>query len=128
MTILYDWNKILQASDRKVARIVAIFDMLVYGRKIRNKFDLRRLYKDKDFSGDGFMLNPKGLLMNWHSCSLQEAAQYIMLAGLRSYAEYIMTGDASLDIRKCPVSLDTIAKNRLLKIDGNRILFLYEEN
>jgi hypothetical protein len=51
-----------------------------------------------------------------------------MLAGLRSYAEYIMTGDTSLDIRKCPVSLDTIAKNRLLKIDGNRILFLYEEN
>lgn len=126
MTILYDWKKILRASDRKVGHIITIIDMLTFNRKVRSKKDIRSKFINRDFSGDSYLINPEELLRYRMCYTRKELAQYIALASYRSYAEYILTGDSSLSIRKSPIDLDKIRSNRLLSVEGNKIIFLYE--
>jgi hypothetical protein len=126
MILQYDWKKICKAAKNNVGHIVTIFDMITYNRRPRSLQDSRLLFYGKDFSGQSFMLNPKGLLENKHAFTYKEIAQYIALASYRNYSDYIITGDKTLSLLKSPVSQQKLTGNRLLQID-KKIKFLFEE-
>jgi hypothetical protein len=127
MTILYDYKKIFRVANNRTSRIITIFDMLAFKRHVRSTKDPRYLVSNKDFSGNGFMLNPQDLL-RYRSCYTdKEICQYIALAGLRSYAEYTMSGDISLPAIKSPIDINKLKANRLLRIEGNKVHFIFEE-
>jgi hypothetical protein len=126
MAVQYDWNKICKAAKNNVGHIITIFDMIVYNRRPRDTRDSRMLFYGKDYSGQSYMVNPKGLLESKHNFTYKEIAQYIALASYRNYSDYIITGDTTLSLLKSPVSPHKLTGNRLLQIDKN-IKFLFEE-
>lgn len=93
----------------------------------KNRYDPLYDYYTSDFSGESYMLNPHELITWAFKWTTKEVAQYIALASFRSYSEYVLTKDASLDLFHSPVSEDEINKNRLLRIDNGRVRFYYEE-
>lgn len=74
------------------------------------------------------MLNPHELINYSFKWKPKEVAQYIGLASFRSYSEYSVTGDKSLDLFHSPVDQDIIQQNRLLRIVDDRVYFYYEED
>lgn len=127
MILLYSWKKIHRAAKGSCNKIVAILDMIANNRKIVGRNDPRARFYDMDFSGLSFLLNAEGLLLRRRFYTNKEIAQYLALASLRSHAEYVMTGKTYLDIVKVSMPLELIQNNRLLKIEEDRIRFLFEE-
>lgn len=74
------------------------------------------------------MLNPHELINNSFRYTPKEVAQYIGLASFRSYNDYRLTNDSSLDLLHSPMNEDAIKQNRLLRIKDGRVHFLYEED
>jgi hypothetical protein len=93
----------------------------------KSRYDPMYRLKEKDFTGDSYLLNPTELLIWGLEYSFKEIADYIGLASFRKYSEYLTTNDASLDILHSPLSEEQIKQNRLLSIENGRILFKYEE-
>ena len=127
MVVLYDWDKISRAANGKLDRIITIFDMIVFNRKVRSLSDSRRWVAGKEYSGDSFMLNPEELLQYKNCYTRKEVCRYIALCARRSYADYKIYGTKTLDLVKCPLPLYKLQRNRLLEIKDNKIYFLYEE-
>lgn len=94
----------------------------------KNHYDPLYEYYYSDFDGESFMLNPHELIQNAFRWTPREVAQYIGLASFRSYNQYSVSRDASLDLFHSPMNEDDINKNRLLRIDNDRIRFYYEED
>ena len=92
-----------------------------------NKYDKIFEYSKKNFVGESFLINPEDLLFYSYKYSYREIAQYLALASLRSYADYLATGNSTLDLRKVEVDTELFSDNRLLGIEGNNLHFLYEE-
>ena len=84
-------------------------------------------FYEHNYGGRSFLLNPKELLNIGRSFSDKEVAEYAGVASFRNYAEFLQTKDTTLDLLMCPISEDTINKNRLLEIKNNRIHFMFEE-
>ena len=126
---LFDWSKIYDASKGNVVEIVRIFRMIVEKQIPKNKYDPIFRYSQKDFSGISFMLHPDVLLHHSFKYKYREVAQYISLCALRSATDFISTQDLSLDMVLMPgLSPErVIENNRLLKIDDDKIYFIYEE-
>lgn len=127
MTILYDWKKISRAADNKLTNIFIIFNSLVLKTKPKSKMDKLYRFSTMDFSGMSYMLNPEKLLEFSHCYTLKEIAEYIALASYRNYSEYTMSGDCSLKLTQSPVAKEKLKSNRLLRIENNKIHFLFEE-
>lgn len=81
----------------------------------------------KDFSGKSFLVNPEKLLGMRFIHRTKYIAEYVALASFRNYAHFQLTGDTRLPILHCPVSLDLIKQNTLLRIEGDYIHFLLED-
>lgn len=123
--IRYSWRKIRLITGRSAKRIrLAIMSMII-DQLPRSRYDLLYKYKQKDFSGDSFLLNPYSLVFSQYTD--KEIADYIGLASFRKYSEYLTTNDAGLDILHSPLSEEQIKQNRLLSIENGRIRFKYEE-
>jgi hypothetical protein len=101
---------------------------MVTTRTPKSRYDPLYRLKQFDFTGDSYLLDPHSLLL-WGrvEASLKEIADYIGLASLRKYSEYLTTNDAGLDILHSPLSEEQIKQNRLLSIENGRIRFKYEE-
>jgi len=128
MIFLYDWKKIFDTADKNPLSIFVIFRMMVEGQIPKNKYDKIFEYSKKTFVGESFLINPEDLLFYSYKYSYREIAQYLALASLRSYADYLATGDASLDLRKVEVDRELFEDNRLLYIiDDKKLHFMYEE-
>lgn len=103
------------------------------------KYNLKRLMRLQDTESDNLIWNVKrsngvSFLVGWsrlksnsHLFTFDEIKQYIMLAGLRDYNEYVRTGILSLDLDFCPVPESILRKNRMLFIMKNNLFFQYEE-
>lgn len=116
MIVLYDWIKIDKLSEGRMSQISIILDMIV--NKTRTK------YSDQDFHGYSFMKNPRTFLAVRKRYHPQELYQYLSLASLRNYADYVIYGKNWLDTRL--VQTETIQQNRLLKVENNKIYFILE--
>jgi hypothetical protein len=125
--LFYNWEKVKRESNGSVKDILTILHILTYKLPPVNRHD--RIYKfwTKSFHGHSFLLNPKPLFIQRRRYSDSEIAQYAGVASLRNYFEYQKTKDTRLDLLHFTGDEDSIKNNRLLKIEGNYIRFLFEE-
>lgn len=126
--VFFDWQKIYRKTGGSSKRIILVLKALCMTGLPRNVYDPVYKYYYDDFSGRSFLLQPELLLAYAFKYTPKEVAQYIGLASFRSYAYYRTTNDATLDLLHSPVSEDTIKQNRLLSIEDDRIVFLYEKS
>ena len=92
-----------------------------------NRYDRKYKFWTKNFHGHSFLLNPKPLFIQRRRYSDSEIAQYAGVASLRNYFEYQKTKDTRLDLLHFTGDEDSIKNNRLLKIEGDYVRFLFEE-
>lgn len=127
--LFYDWRKICKVSGGSSRRIVVILRVLVerlQGKTLpRSTYDEFYKYRNIDFSGYSFLINPVPLL-KW-KYKPKEVADYLGLASLRSYSHYSLYKDARLEMDMVPISIDVINNNKLLKVSNNELIFKYEE-
>tara|TARA_B110000495_G_scaffold192223_1_gene196127 strand:+ start:1397 stop:1798 length:402 start_codon:yes stop_codon:yes gene_type:complete len=124
---LFDWQKVYDSADGNIFRCNLIMAMLVQKQTPRNKFDPIYRYYQKDFTGTSFMLHPDVLLYYAYKYSTRDIAIYFALASLRSLPDYMVSQKLTLDLLHLPVDPESITDNRLLRIEGENVHFLYEE-
>ena len=125
---LFNWKKIYQETDGSISKCLEVLDMMVYKKIPYNSYDPIYKYRNKDFSGDSFLLQPEILLENSFRFEPKEVAIYVALAARRKLADYLAFGEKTLSIRHAPQLTNLIEENSLLYIDEvNRIHFVYEE-
>lgn len=122
--IFYNWPKIKKYSNNKVQIIRTIFESIC---EADNPAFGRGKYDRIDFSGESYLLNPKGLLEVFQSGNQVDAAYYLMLASYRNYAEYKLTGETSLPLRFIKIPTDTLKQNSLIKVTDTDIQFILEK-
>ncbi|NDD82986.1 hypothetical protein EBZ38_01705 [bacterium] len=122
--ILFDWEKIRSDSKGKIGAIIQIISAITWPEVLPTKRQLivNKFY-GKDFSGNSFLLNPESLLNKKYELKAKDIVEYIMLASKRSYADYLITGNRTLNVRLLPY---VIASNELITIKNNEIYFKYE--
>lgn len=125
--ILYSWKKIYEKSNGKVGKILDIIEFITYKQVPRNKYDKNYDLSRVNWSGENFLVHPEKLLENGEGYSKKEMAQYVGLASLRNYAEYKVVGKTTLDLIQSPLSQDTLQRNRLLRIEDDKIFFKWED-
>lgn len=124
--ILYDWRKIYRFSKGKPDRVILALRALV-GEVPNHKNQPLYYAYIKDFSGKSFLVNPKRLIEESAFYKAKEIAEYTALASFRNYADYTLTNKTTLDLLHVPVRHEIITNNRLLRIEGDKVHFLFEE-
>ena len=127
--IRYNWKKILKDSNNKVSDILLVVWYVTYGYPPTSKRDRLFKFYGKDYSGDSFLIYPEGIYKYRKSASDSEWAAYIGIASYRSYNDYIINQQLTLEVERVPKRLQPIIKrNRLLKIEDGYIHFEYEKS
>jgi len=124
MIIFFSWPKIRKHSNGKVQIIKAIYQSIM--NDSRPSF-ARRRYDKMDFTGDSYLLRPDKLLQAFHNANQVDAANYLMLASRRSYAQFLMTGEYSLPLKHIAIPQTKLENNSLLEIVGTDIHFKLEK-
>ena len=130
--LLYDWKAICKASRGRTREILEIVTCMTRRNKgvilAKSKKDTIYKWYDKPFAGTSYLLNIEDLLKNRYRYKDRDIVVYIGLAAFRSYPDYIVTKDTTLDIKLSPLSETQIKNNPLLAINANnRIDFKYEK-
>jgi hypothetical protein len=125
--LFYDWKKMFEAAEGSPLAVFIIFKMLVTNGIPRNKFDDIYKYAGKHFNGESFLIHPDVLLHNAYKHDYRDIAQYLALASIRPYADYLVTGEPTLDLLQCEVDQELFEDNSLLTIKDGKVHFLYEE-
>ena len=128
--LLYNWKSIFSAAEGDAFEIFLILRMLVHNIFPKNKFDPIYPYHKirHNFLGQSFMLNADVLIYNAYRHSYRDIGIYASMASYRSYANYLVTKDTTLDL----IHLDYDPKefindDRLLYVQNERVHFVYEE-
>ena len=124
---LFDWQKVYDSAEGNVSRCNMIMEMLIYKQTPKNKYDRIYKFSRMDFSGHSFLLHPDVLLYHSYKYSTRDISIYYALASIRSLPDYMVSRKITLDLIHLPVDLESITDNRLLRIEGGNIHFLYEE-
>ena len=124
---LFNWKKIYNEAEGSSVKCLEILDMMVYKKVPYNSYDPIYKYRNKDFSGDSFLLQPEILLENAFRYAPREIAIYVALAARRKLADYLAFGEKTLSARHAPQLDKLIEENRLLYITSGEIHFVYEE-
>lgn len=125
--LLYSWTKILKSAGVSSKRVVLILESMIQTRMPKNRYDPLYKYYYMDFSGNSFLLDPYSLIQYRYKWKDKEIADYIGLASFRNTGEYLASRKTTLDLSHTNMSKDAINNNRLLRIEGNDIHFLYED-
>lgn len=110
-----------------IKSLLLIYEMLVMNKVPANKFDPLYRFYGKDFKGQDFLLNPYDLLEVRHRYKDKELVEYIALAARRPLADYLANGVRTLPLIHSPINKDRLKHNRLLRIEDDQIIFIYEE-
>ncbi|HAW05701.1 MAG TPA: hypothetical protein DCW83_13525 [Saprospirales bacterium] len=125
--LFYDWKKMFKVSEGNPLVLYTLFKMITNKEIPRNKYDDIYKFAGKQFNGESYIIHPDVLLHNSYKHSYREIAQYLALASMRPYADYIVTGEPTLDLQQCEVDQEFFENNSLLHIENDKIHFLYEE-
>ena len=125
--LFYNWEKILRESKGSVKDIMTILNILTYKLPPVNRYDRKFKFWTKSFHGNSFLVNPKPIFIQRRRYSDSELVQYAGIASLRNYFEYQKNKDTTLDLLHFTGDEDSIKNNRLLRIENDRIHFLFEE-
>ena len=127
--IRYNWKKILRESKGKVSDLMLIVWYVTYNYPPTSKRDRLFKFYGKDYSGDSFLIYPEGMYKYRKTASDSEWAAYVGIASYRSYNEYIINQQLTLEVERVPKRLQPIIKrNRLLNIEDGYIHFQYEKS
>ena len=124
---LFNWKKIYNEAEGSSVKCLEILDMMVYKKVPYNSYDPIYKYRNKNFSGDSFLLQPEILLENAFRYAPREVEIYVALAARRKLADYLAFGEKTLSARHAPQLDKLIEENRLLYITSGGIHFVYEE-
>lgn len=129
--VLFNWKKVFRLSRGNLHTCLSIMRMLTYDTIPQNKYDPLYNYKGFDFIGESFLVNPKTLFENAYKYTQREVGTYISLAATRNLANFLATGDITVDTLLLPedeIIFEEINNNRLLNVDSEgKLHFLYEE-
>ncbi len=127
--IRYNWKKILRESKGKISDLMLIVWYVTYNYPPTSKRDRLFKFYGRDYSGDSFLIYPEGIYKYRKSASDSEWAAYVGIASYRSYNDYIINQQLTLEVERVPKRLQPIIKrNRLLKIEDGYIHFEYEKS
>ena len=123
--IQFDWKRVKKLANGNNIEIIKIMSSITWSEAAPTK-QQRRLnpYYWKDFNGISFLAEPEKLLIKKYELPVRDIVEYIALASRRSLAEYLLTGDTTLDIRLAPFIPE---QNQLLTITNNIVHFKYEQ-
>jgi hypothetical protein len=124
---LFNWKKIYEEAQGSSVAVLEIIEMVYYKKVPYNKYDSLYKYRDVNFSGDSFLLEPGILLEMSFRYDPKEVAVYIALAARRKLSDYIAFGRKTLSVRHAPNLINHIETNRILYIKDGQIHFVYEE-
>ena len=125
--LFYDWEKIFNASKENGKDMFYIVKKMYLKEVPKNKYDKLYKFSTKSFLGTSFLVHPDVLLYNAYKHSFREIAQYLALASLRSYADYAITGDTTLDLEVVEIPVELFNDNSLLRVHRGKVHFKYEE-
>jgi hypothetical protein len=125
--LFYDWEKIFDTSEGNPKTMYTLLKMVYLKEIPANKYDKLYKYSTKSFIGTSFLVHPDVLLYNAYKYSYREIAQYVALASLRSYADYAITGDTTLDLNLVEIPVELFNENSLLRVKNDKVHFKYEE-
>jgi len=125
--LFYDWEKIFNASQGKGSDMFAIVKMMYLKEVPKNKYDKLYKFSTKSFIGTSFLVHPDVLLYNAYKHSYREIGQYLALASMRPYVDYVTTGETTLDLEVIEIPVELFYDNSLLYIEDGKLHFLYEE-
>lgn len=126
--ILYDWKKVWYYADGNAKEVYRIIKMITNREIPYSKKDPIYKYYGKDFAGNSFLLHPENLIFNSYKHEYKDIGVYLALASLRSYADFKLTGDTTLDTMAMPFGTRELSQNNELLLEKhNRMFFLYEE-
>lgn len=112
--LFFDWLKIVKEAKWSTLGIKNLFDKIIINESLGKKF-----------LGNSFLLNPQPL--SDKNLNIKDVVDYIGLAALRNYFDWEYSKDATLPIYFCELSLTTLKSNRLLRLEKEKIKFIYEE-
>ena len=124
---LFSWERVFDEAEGSPLECCRIMEMLIQKQIPKNKYDPIFKYSNKSFNGTSFLLHADVMALNAFRYSHRDVAIYYALAAIRSMADYIATQQTTLDLLHCPVDLDLIEDNSLLRIERDKIHFIYEE-
>jgi hypothetical protein len=125
--LFYNWEKIFESSEGNPQTMYSIVKMMYLNEIPKNKYDKIYKYANKSFIGQSFLLHPDVLLYNSYKHSFREIAQYLALASVRPYVDYVTTGELTLDLDLVEIPLELFTDNSLLHVEDGKLHFLYEE-
>jgi len=126
--LLYDFEKIINATDGNVNDCFAVLDMLTHQKIPSNRFDKYYKYSNINFSGGSFMLHPEVAFYNSYKYTKREMVQYFGLGAFRLTSRYIANQTVTMSVHQVPLDRNLYIENRLLRIDDDDIIhWRYEE-
>lgn len=125
--ITFNWLKVYQLSNGIPSNIIDIIAYLTFRPLPKNNYDPIKKYASINWAGDSFLLNSSAVIYNRSRCEDKDLAEYVALASFRSLAEYDATKRKTLSVEICPITLESINKNKLLSIANDEIYFAWEE-
>lgn len=129
--LFYDWRSVYKEAKGVSGSIVDIIEVM-YRKKhgqifARYKYDPFKIYSHKDFRGSSFLKYPELIVLNRKLFKDKDLATYIGLASFRNYMDYKLNKKLTLDLDFSPLSIEQINNNKLLRIEGKQIHFLFED-
>jgi hypothetical protein len=119
--VVYSWDKVKYYAKGSNNNILRIMFAITWPQILPTKRQRTiNKYYDIDFYGHSFLKNPEDLLVR-RDLPPKTLVEYIMLASKRNYADFMITGDATLDAR-----LAFPTDNKLLTTIDGKIHFAYE--
>ena len=126
--VFYSWHTVHRGAKGKARRIVRVIEHLVDLQNdpylTCNKYE--KWLTAHSWKGKSFLNNPELLLIRTNGLRPLYTAQYIGLASMRSYANYKITGDLTLDYLVCKGKEVMIEENPLLEVRDGVVHFKYE--
>lgn len=121
MILFFDIKRLEQTSQKTG------YSLLVLLKALKANRILKRFPEISTLKGRSFLLNPDSLFED-RSTDPVHIAQYIKLAGRRSYSLYKVFDVTYLDLALYPeADIQQLKYNPLLKIVNNKIQFKYED-
>lgn len=125
MTLFFNLENLETVSGGETLKLIKILETYSKKEIPSNRWQIK--FNAALLKGSSFLINPTDLFKD-KITDPSYIAQYIRLAGRRSYALYKFYGYKGLDLSFYPdVNIQTIKHNPLLNIANNQINFKYEE-
>jgi hypothetical protein len=119
--ILFSWDKVRKYAKGSNNNILKIMFSITWPYILPTKAQRKiNRYYDIDFYGHSFLINPEDLLVR-RDLPQKVLVEYIMLAARRNYADFMITGNSTLDSR-----LAEPTTNKLITTIDGKLHFAYE--